>query len=210
MALIQTRPSRKSLILAPVGLLWLALVCTGFAWLVRYEYSPGRASTAPVSWPEKSRIARATRQPTLLMFAHPRCPCTRASMAELARLTAQCADRARVVVLFFRPSGTGQDWSATELWRSASSLPGVTVEWDQDGVEARRFHSETSGQVLLYDVRGSLVFEGGITSSRGHEGDNAGRSALVAILNGDALHLPRTPVFGCSISDSQMAPTAKP
>jgi hypothetical protein len=202
--------SRKFPILVTVSLLWLVLVCTGFAWLVRYEFSPGRAGTAPVSWPEESRIGRATDLPTLLMFAHPRCPCTRASMAELARLTAQCEGRARVVVSFFRPSGTGQDWSVTDLWRSASSLPGVTVEWDEDGIEGRRFHSETSGQVLLYDIRGRLVFEGGITSSRGHEGDNAGRGALVAILNGDAFNSPRTPVFGCSISEPEMAPTAKP
>src|SRR5688572_219689 len=139
---------RKSLILVPLSLLWLVLVCSGFAWLVRYEYSPGRTVIAPVSWPKESRIERATNQPTLLMFAHPRCPCTRASMAELARLMAQSEGRARVVVSFFRPSGTGQDWSVTELWRNASSLPGVAVEWDEDGVEALRFHSETSGQVL--------------------------------------------------------------
>jgi hypothetical protein len=202
--------SRKSLILGTFSLLWLVLVCTGFACLVRYEFSPGRAGTAPVSWPEESRIKRATDRPTLLMFAHPRCPCTRASMAELARLTAQCEGRARVIVSFFRPSGAGQDWSLTDLWRRASSLPGVTAEWDDDGTEARRFRSETSGQVLLYDIRRRLVFEGGITSSRGHEGDNAGRSALVMILNGDAPNSPRTLVFGCSISDPEMAPTAKP
>lgn len=202
--------SLKSLILVTVSLLWLWLVCAGFAWLARYESSPGRAGTAPDSWPDESRIERATDRPTLLMFAHPRCPCTRASIAELARLTAQCEGRARVVVSFFRPYGAGKEWSVTDLWRSASSLPGATVAWDEDGVEARRFHSETSGQVLLYDTRGRLVFEGGITSSRGHEGDNAGRSALVAILNGNERDSPRTPVFGCSISDPEMAPTAKP
>jgi hypothetical protein len=202
--------TRKSLILVTVSLLWLALVCTGFAWLVRYEFSPGRAGTTPVSWPEASRIERATGRPTLLMFAHPRCPCTRASMAELARLMARCPDKARVVVSFFRPKTGEEDWTRTDLWRSASSLPGVVVQSDEDGVEARRFHSETSGQVLLYDIRGRLVFEGGITSSRAHEGGNAGRSALVAILSGDALNSPRTPVFGCSISDPELAPTVRP
>ncbi|HKS36396.1 MAG TPA: RedB protein [Verrucomicrobiae bacterium] len=202
--------SLKSLLLVAVGLIWLALVCASFAWLVRYESLPGRTGTAPGSWPEESRIDRATDRPTLLMFAHPRCPCTRASIAELARLTAQCEGRARVIVSFFRPSETGKDWSVTDLWRSASSLPGVTAAWDDDGVEAHRFHSETSGQVLLYDIRGRLVFEGGITSSRGHEGDNAGRSALVAILNGGERDSLRTPVFGCSISDPQMATGAKP
>jgi hypothetical protein len=210
MAVIQDRRSRKSLILVTVSLCWLVLVCTGFAWLVRYEFSPGREGKAPDSWPEASRIEFATGRPTLLMFAHPRCPCTRASMAELARLMAWCPDKARVVVSFFRPKGGEQDWTQTDLWRSASSLPGVTVDWDEGGVEARRFHSETSGQVLLYDIRGRLMFEGGITSSRAHEGDNAGRSALVAILNGDALNSPRTPVFGCSISDPERAPAAKP
>jgi len=32
---------------------------------------------------------------------------------------------------------------------------------------------------MLYDKLGQLVFNGGITSSRGHEGDNEGQDAII-------------------------------
>ncbi len=54
---------------------------------------------------------------------------------------------------------------------------------DDDGAEAKRFGAETSGQTLLYDERGTLAFSGGITGSRGHAGDNAGRASLLALIN---------------------------
>jgi hypothetical protein len=51
----------------------------------------------------------------------------------------------------------------------------------------------------LYAPTGKLLFSGGITASRGHEGDNVGRSAIVSfILNGHA-PVNHTPVFGCSL-----------
>ena len=45
----------------------------------------------------------------------------------------------------------------------------------------------TSGHVLLYDAGGVLRFAGGITDGRGHEGDNAGLDAALALLRG---HVP--------------------
>jgi len=69
----------------------------------------------------------------------------------------------------------------------------------QEGAEAARFHATTSGYVLLYDVNGKLRFHGGITGSRGHSGDNAGRSAIEAILMGGLAETKQTFVFGCPL-----------
>ena len=63
----------------------------------------------------------------------------------------------------------------------------------------QRFGAETSGYVLLYDTHGKLLFKGGITGSRGHAGDNAGESAIVALLEGEKPVLTRTKVYGCSL-----------
>jgi hypothetical protein len=63
----------------------------------------------------------------------------------------------------------------------------------------------TSGQVLLYDVSGRLVFRGGITAGRGHAGDNVGRDNVVAFLLHDTVPAESTPVFGCSIDDAEPA-----
>jgi hypothetical protein len=52
---------------------------------------------------------------------------------------------------------------------------------------------------MLYDAEGTCRYAGGITIARGHEGDNAGRLALLKILEGD-LNAPVTfPAFGCRL-----------
>jgi len=58
----------------------------------------------------------------------------------------------------------------------------VTIVTDADGAEANRFGAETSGHTLLFDFGRRLLFSGGITDSRGHTGDNAGESAIVALI----------------------------
>jgi hypothetical protein len=51
--------------------------------------------------------------------------------------------------------------------------------------------------LTIGSASGSLVFSGGISDARGHEGDNPGRTALMAILTGGHPAAIRTPVFGC-------------
>ncbi len=75
----------------------------------------------------------------------------------------------------------------------------MIVRRDDAGSEARRFGVETSGQTLLYDRRGTLIFSGGITGSRGHAGDNAGEAALVDLLTHGAADRHGSNVFGCPL-----------
>src|SRR5207248_2589033 len=131
---------------------------------------------------KESLIPFDANRPTLVMFLHPRCPCSRASLAELERLIAEVSPRPNIETLFIKPEGTAPDWEKTDLWRKASTILGVRVHTDSGGIEARRFHVETSGQVLLYGPDGKLKFQGGITLARGHEGDSPGRSALNELL----------------------------
>src|SRR5258706_10655965 len=118
------------------------------------------------------------------MLAPPRCDRTRASLTELAELMARMPHRAAAFVVFIKPLGVTEDWEQTDLWRQAARIPGVTVVRDDGGAEAARFGSQTSGQTLLYDAGGRLVFDGGTTGSRGHVGENAGVDAMMARLGG--------------------------
>jgi hypothetical protein len=52
---------------------------------------------------------------------------------------------------------------------------------------------------MLYGSEGNLLFSGGITAARGHEGDNAGRSAIISCLTKSEAERNQTPVFGCSL-----------
>jgi hypothetical protein len=165
----------------------------------RYEATPGAAATAPLEWPAETPLARVPERATLVMLAHPHCPCTRASIGELALLMAHFHGRLTAHVLFLRPPGTPEEWEATNLWDSAAAIPGVVVASDPDGAQARRFGAMTSGQVVLYDASGRLAFSGGITRARGHAGGNPGRDAITAVLEKGLAAATETPVFGCSL-----------
>jgi hypothetical protein len=108
--------------------------------------------------------------------------------------------KANAFVLFTKPAGAGPDWDDTDLRRSAAAIPGVTVLTDENGTEAARFGAETSGHTLVFDPSGTLIFSGGITASRGHAGENAGESAVLAALEQEPTGRDRTPVFGCSLT----------
>ena len=53
-------------------------------------------------------------RPTLVMLAHPRCTCTRASLAELAELMARVTQRPKAYVVFIKPGGVAEQWERTE------------------------------------------------------------------------------------------------
>jgi hypothetical protein len=178
---------------------WLGAAATGLSALWKYDNAPGEGADAPSRWPDGSGLARTAGEPTLILLAHPQCSCTPASLAELAEVLARARTRPSTYVLFLKPQGFTNDWVQSDLWKTAAAIPGVTLVRDDDGREARRFGSATSGQTLLYDGDGVLRFSGGITGSRSHTGDNAGRRSLVALLNGGEPDRRATDVFGCPL-----------
>ena len=72
-----------------IALAWTAAVFTGLALVWRYKATPGAEADAPRTWPAASSVRHVPGRPTLVMFAHPKCPCTRASLDELATLTSR-------------------------------------------------------------------------------------------------------------------------
>ena len=191
-----------------IGLGWLVVIVAATFMMVAYANSPGPAASPPGNLPDSSQISRDTKHATLVMFMHPRCPCSRASIGELALLMTHCPGRVNAHVFFLKPAEMPDDWVQTDTWREAAAIPGVVVHQDNAGSEARRFHVETSGDLVLYDTKGQLTFHGGITGARGHSGDNAGRSTVEALLLNQPAQTNRTPVFGCSLFEcrSQAAP----
>jgi hypothetical protein len=181
------------------SLLWLLAVGTGFAMIFNYQGASGRTGATPERWPAAAQITPDLHRATLVMFAHPQCPCTRASMEELNRLLARHQGQVTVHVMFIQPEGFTASQVQSGLWQSAAAMPDVTVHADTNGVQAKLFGAETSGYVLLYDAQGRLLFRGGITGGRGHAGDNAGEDAIGALLAGNVSDSQQTPVYGCSL-----------
>lgn len=198
-------PRAGSLLVASCGVLWLLAVGAGMAGLWIYAQAPGAPGSAPRTWPAGSILRPEPDRPTLVMLVHPHCPCTRASIHELDRLMARTHGQLAAHVLFLRPDGVADDWTQTDLWQSAAAIPGVEVAIDADGRESALFGALTSGLTLLYDASGRLLFEGGITSARGHEGDNPGSDAIASLLRGASAGSSRAPVFGCSLKNPERA-----
>lgn len=132
-------------------------------------------------------------------------------MGELTQLMTHARRHLAADVVFVNPGRFGrfdQNWVHSDLWNLARAILGVQVSED-DGTEARRFGAATSGQTMLYDARGRLVFSGGITAGRGHFGDSAGLSSLESILRGEPAEFSRTNVFGCALLDRPASPKCK-
>ena len=191
----------SAILTAMIGLAWAGGAVFAAHALFKYETHPGDVGHISSAWPSDSTIQPAPDRPTLVMLAHPQCPCTRASMEELAQLMARVQGKVRAYVLFYTPRGSRADWENTDTRRSAACIPGVTVLSDVDGVEAERFGAKTSGHTFLFDPKGRLLFNGGITASRGHSGDNAGERAIVSLINDHTSSRTDTFVFGCSFKN---------
>ena len=186
-----------------LGLLWLVSVSVGSVMLWNHVQTEGRLRTPPIQWPESSAIPHRTGTPMLVLFAHPKCPCTIATLRELDRLLARRTADVDVVVVFARPAGAGKDWFNSSAWTMASAIPGVATYIDNDNQETELFAALTSGQVCLYSGEGELLFHGGITPGRGHEGDSVGKSAILSLLSGEAAEAC-SPVYGCPLAAPQI------
>ena len=182
---------------ATIGL-WLLVVVAGFLWAVDYDHRPGAAADVPTQWPVDSALAPCGDGVTVLMFLHPHCSCSRASIAELARITASCDVALCVTVVVVWPEDADFDWSASQLHHDVAACPAMHVFVDRRGEEAARFGGLTSGFTLAYDTSQRLIFEGGITASRGHFGPSRAGDALLATI-ASQVNRDTAPVFGCPL-----------
>jgi hypothetical protein len=183
---------------------WIVSVGKGFRVLSNYANAPGVNVVRLQNWPQNTKLKLTSHQPTILFFAHPKCPCTKASLGELDILLAKIGGKAKTYVLFIQPKEwTDQDMQ-TDLVLKASSMPGVKVVRDLAGEEARRFGVRVSGHVIVFDPSGRMVFNGGVTGARGHAGDNAGRSAVVDYFQTGVVKVAKTKVFGCSLFNDEV------
>jgi hypothetical protein len=178
---------------------WIAAVGAGFAALARYDNAPGElGEQIPSRWPPLSHLSRIAGLPTLIVMLHPRCPCSRATLGNLERAMPELQSKTQVHLVFVHPDGQDQR-DDTDLLRIAKGIPGTEIFQDQTGREAELFGTLTSGETLLYSREGTLLFHGGITFGRSHEGDNPGLSAIVEFIQHGVANRSSASVFGCAL-----------
>jgi hypothetical protein len=195
--------SRQMLFAA--GILWIAAVGVGMWSLMAFDTTPGGSGLTSATWPSGTSTPFQAGRTNLVMFAHPNCPCTRASLGELGEIMVRSKGSISARVLFYQPTKRPADWDKDDLSDLARALPQVAVLDDIDGMEAARFGATTSGYTLVYDVYGKLRFRGGITRARGQAGASAGRQIILSLLNKTHVTERETPVFGCALTSSTAA-----
>lgn len=182
-----------------VAALSTAAILFGIRALLVFDNTAGAAGTVPMGWPRASAIEQPRNRPELLVFVHPYCSCTFATIDELEQLETRKRGAAapEVNILFYRPRNS--KWAPSALWNKAQGLPGARVRWDDDAREAHRFGALTSGYALLYSASGELLFHGGVTGARGHTGDNFGLDRLAGALASGERAPGKSLVFGCAL-----------
>ena len=196
----RARSDRRRALPAGLVALWAAAIIGGFIWLGSYAATPGQAHAAPEALPAVITPAGATAtrtKPIVMMFVHPACPCTPASLDELAGAVGDHGADVSLII-------AGPAAEAVQTHRAILATAdrfGWDVLTDPAGTLAHRFGAHTSGHTVCYDAAGALAFSGGVTATRGHRGPNAGAAAVAAALAGATPDTDTAPVYGCPIFD---------
>jgi len=179
-------------------------VVAGWTLLFRFSSTPGAQLAAPEVWPSGIASAALPRPgsgpaSTLLVFVHPQCSCTHATLAQLDRILERARNEShaqvRVALVVYASAAL-----PVEPFASASLLTApATVVSDPGGHLARRFGASTSGEIVLYSSNGRLLFQGGVTPERDHAGDSLGGDALRDALTRGTPQSKHFSVFGCTI-----------
>lgn len=177
---------------------WLGSCVAALLALEAYNSQPGEELSAK---PSSTLVQPATVAPRpdtalrILMFVHPLCPCTRASLHELGNLVASATHRPRTEIVVLPDFGDSHSGPLVEL---ARTIPGATIRLARPD-ELERWGAATSGHVVILDAQGHALFRGGITRARGHEGSSTGGRAVAQLLRDRAADTDRAPVFGCPL-----------
>lgn len=177
-----------------ISAFFLLLSLSGVAALSSYSSKPGLDSEAEVKWPQESKLS-TKKEFRLVMFIHPGCPCSKASLEELSKV--QGPNIETTIVILEDPMFKDM-LQNNPLVKKAKSLKHANVVVDHMGHEAKLFGAKTSGATFLYQ-NSNLVFSGGVTVSRGHVGDSEGLRIIKDKLANKSSSSWLSRVYGCGL-----------
>ena len=208
-ARIETSSSHRRWLVVLIGA-WCVVVAGGFVVLTNYGYAAAPVTPAPHTL---ASIDKSVDVWTLRVFAHPHCPCTRATIHEIDRAMTTLRDELQVQVVVYIPDGEQESWADGSTVSAVRRIPNTTIMFDRGGRITRDHGVVASGHTTLVSPDSAVVFSGGVTASRGHEGASVGTRAIRNwVQAGDGA--ASAPVFGCAIlgpddgqnSDSETQP----
>jgi hypothetical protein len=185
--------TRQQIMAAFVCAIWLFGIIHFSVEMMAFDSTPGARAAAPAQWPAKSALLPAAGRTVLLMFVHPECNCSNASLEQLALLENMLDGQLRAYVVLWHGRGMAASGKRREWLRVAPVID------DLDGREAKLFGAKTSGQTMIYNEQGRLIFSGGLTVLRGEGGGEKILQGVVRAIKESGHSAVERPAFGCSI-----------
>ncbi|MES1147283.1 MAG: hypothetical protein ABUL49_00870 [bacterium] len=173
---------------------WIMAVGAGLWTFYSYANTPGKPAQAATTAATAEQV-----RPHAVMYIHPKCPCTTASLESYHLLVDKLYKTCDFSIVCVVPPGAEKGFADSSNWSTAKAMPHVTATLDQNGALAKAAGAKTSGQVFLFGANGKLAFEGGVTPGRGMEGDSDGATKFSAALTKPVLAAAHAKVFGCPL-----------
>ncbi len=173
------------------GIAWACAIVFVMAGALVYDTKPGKQ---PVGEPGL-RAADPGRW-TLLMVVHPDCPCTKASLRNLAAIVETTRLPLKVQIVAAMPQRYDGPKSNLTL---ARGIPKATVTVLDADVAIQRHGALTSGHLFVFDPDRRLVYSGGVTPARGAEDATSSIRWFRALVEQRAV-ASSAPTYGCSLT----------
>lgn len=180
------------------GTAWGCGLGLGMLAMVRFELQAGKAGTPPSYLPSVVAPPAERAAGTVIVFIHPECACSQATLTNLRDIASELPS-ARFVVEFESEGKSAHAILSSSNYRLAADIRSAEIEIDY-GTKAKVFHAQTSGETFVYSPAGELLYSGGITASRGEPGSNVGLDAIVDCLRHRSPKVRHMPTFGCALT----------
>lgn len=179
----------KKLTAILIGAAWLGAVAWGVHATMSYESTPGKSAQTP-----RVRLASHDSKWTIVMVAHPLCPCTAASLKALKAVVAEhrATVECKVVFVGERPKVVSQNMDL------AGQVGASSVKWVSEEDAAESYGAFTSGQTFVFGPKGELAFSGGITPGRGVDQPQFAVKLFRSLISGQA-PAGSVPTYGCGL-----------
>ncbi|MBW7927116.1 MAG: hypothetical protein H3C58_03300 [Fimbriimonadaceae bacterium] len=132
---------------------------------------------------------------TLIMIVHPDCPCTKASLRNLAAILDATRLPVRAEIVGAMPPG--YEGPKKNLAMARGIVKSELVIMDADRA-LQTYGARTSGHLFVYDPDQDLVYSGGLTPARGAEDAMSSMRWFKALVHQGAI-ASSAPTFGCSL-----------
>lgn len=194
--------ARKKIIISVIISIWVGSIIWSTKAMLIFQFTPGKMGKVFNDFPQKSKLVLDQTLPTLILFLHPKCTCSKASVEEIKIIKSSIKKEFKLIAVVQTASLKLTD-ELEKLKEELSTLPHSTIVNDSYSFETNLFSVKTSGQIYIYSSFGELIYTGGSTSSRGTSSPSELRRTIASILetNKKPHQLITKSIYGCEMDN---------